>query len=231
MKNQGPKPSQSNWVGILLIVLGLLFFLDSFNILNFGHFIADWWPLILILIGFSKLSGFNKTGGVILLLIGFVFLTANLGIIRWGNVFRFWPLILIIIGISIIFRSRNLHHWGISNDHETSADFLRSSAIFGGVDRKVVSQNFQGGNITSLFGGFDLDLRQAKISPEGCILNLTSIFGGIDILVPPDCQVSVTGTPIFGGIDNAQTYAATQENGVKMNCNCTVLFGGIEIRS
>lgn len=157
MKNLYSKPSQRNWLGIVLVALGLLFFLDSFRILNFGLLIVNWWPLILITIGFSKLSGYNKIGGAILLLIGFVFLTANLGNIHWENVFRFWPLILIIIGISIIFKSRTHHHWGMFNHGKTSADFLKSSAIFCGVDQKVVSQNFLGGNITSIFGGFYLD--------------------------------------------------------------------------
>lgn len=43
------------WTGILLIGLGVLFLLDSAGVMEFGHTIRKFWPVILILIGVSIL--------------------------------------------------------------------------------------------------------------------------------------------------------------------------------
>ena len=54
----------------------------------------------------------------------------------------------------------------------------------------------------ALFGGVELDMRHAKISTEGCKIHATALFGGVEIIVPDDWNVIITGTPIFGGIEN-----------------------------
>ncbi|MGD9129600.1 MAG: PspC domain-containing protein [Candidatus Woesebacteria bacterium] len=41
------KKKKKNWLGLILIVLGLFFLLDSFNLINFGQL----WPLPIIAIG------------------------------------------------------------------------------------------------------------------------------------------------------------------------------------
>ena len=37
--------------GLILILFGLLFMLDNFNMMDFGDFISTFWPVILIIIG------------------------------------------------------------------------------------------------------------------------------------------------------------------------------------
>ncbi|MEO8167126.1 MAG: DUF5668 domain-containing protein [bacterium] len=39
------------WVGILLIVVGLMFLLDSFGVITFHNLIHHYWPVLLILTG------------------------------------------------------------------------------------------------------------------------------------------------------------------------------------
>ncbi len=39
------------WFGILLIIFGIGFLLEQFNIINFSMILSTWWPLILIIIG------------------------------------------------------------------------------------------------------------------------------------------------------------------------------------
>jgi lia operon protein LiaF len=41
--------------GIILVGLGILFLLDTLDIASFGHLIATWWPLILVIIGINIL--------------------------------------------------------------------------------------------------------------------------------------------------------------------------------
>ena len=41
---------------------------------------------------------------------------------------------------------------------------LNENAIFGGVEKRVNSKEFRGGQLQSLFGGIELDLRDADIA-------------------------------------------------------------------
>lgn len=231
MTAQLERSSSSAWVGILLIIIGFLFLMETLDIMNLGPLFADWWPLVLIAVGLLKLKGDDKTGGAIIFLVGAAFLSATLDIINWGSILRLWPLILVVIGLSIIMRARGRTLWGVTSSGATSADFVKSSVIFGGVNRTVTSENFKGGDVMALFGGVELDLRQAKLSPEGCQLNITAMFGGVEVTVPPDWQISVSGTPILGGIENKTTWTGSEKNGKPVHCRCTVTFGGVEIKN
>ena len=231
MESHGNRYSQRNWVGIILIIIGGLFILDTFDIMNFGHAFSTWWPLILIVIGILKIKGSEKSSGIILLIIGSVFLLSTLDVIYWSSVWRFWPLILVFIGLSMLLRgSQRSNFWKMRTTGQASDNFIRASAIFGGNEQKVVSTNYRGGDIMSLFGGVELDLRQAQISPEGCTLHVTSLFGGVEILVPPNWDVLISGIPIFGGIESRNTVENAEIKKEKVHIKCTVAFGGIEIK-
>jgi lia operon protein LiaF len=43
--------------GLIFIALGTIMLLDRFNYLDFnlGHFLATWWPMILIIIGLGMI--------------------------------------------------------------------------------------------------------------------------------------------------------------------------------
>ncbi|MEE9189843.1 MAG: DUF5668 domain-containing protein [Candidatus Neomarinimicrobiota bacterium] len=223
--------SQRNWVGFLLILMGVLFILETFDFLDFGYTFARWWPLILIVIGFLKLKGREKAWGAIMLGVGVAFLLANLEFIDWGDIWRLWPLVLILIGLSMVMRSRRQSRfWRLRAKGETSDDFMRASAIFGGNEQRVVSNDFKGGDIMALFGGVELDLRQAKVSSKECTLNLTALFGGIEILVPPNWDLVVRGTPIFGGIESRESMVDSSEKLNRVVFRCTVAFGSVEIK-
>ena len=43
--------------------------------------------------------------------------------------------------------------------------------IFSGLKTNNLSQDFKGGSITAIFGGSDVDLRNAKLSDQGHIWN------------------------------------------------------------
>ncbi|NOZ75571.1 MAG: cell wall-active antibiotics response protein [FCB group bacterium] len=223
--------TSQNVVAIILIALGALFLLQSFDLLNFGHALASWWPVILLLVGFSKIKGSDKRAGTVIFALGIIFLSGTLDIINWISIFRFWPLILVFIGFSMLYKHRQggPRHF-FSQSTATGDDFVTANAIFGHIDHAISSANFKGGDILALFGGVTVDLRNATLSPEGCVLNCTSLFGGIDVYVPDNVSVRVTGTPIFGGIDNkVSTITSTEEKTSEIVLRCTVAFGGIDI--
>lgn len=223
------KHSQNSWVGLVLILIGALFLLDTFTTINFGGVISNWWPAIFIIIGLIKLKGQDRGAGLIFILIGILFLLTTHNVIEWSSIWKFWPLILIFIGLSMIFKGRR-SNWKMTNDSTVGNDFIHSNAVFGGAEHTITSQNFKGGEAMALFGGVDLDLRGAKISEDGCKINVTALFGSVEIIVPDDWNVIITGTPIFGGIESKSRRKPDADNDKDIHIHCTVVFGGVEIK-
>lgn len=223
------KNNQSNWVGITLIIVGFLFILDTFNIMEFGGIISDWWPAIFVIIGLIKLKGQDRGSGLVFILIGTLLLLTIHDVVEWNSIWRLWPVILIFIGLSMIFKGRRTN-WKMSNETTSGDDYIHSNAVFGGSEHTVTSQNFRGGETMALFGGVELDMRQANISTEGCKIHATALFGGVEIIVPDDWNVILTGTPIFGGIDSKSRRKSSASSNKDIYIHCTVAFGGVEIK-
>ena len=66
---------------------------------------------------------------------------------------------------------------------------------------RPTNEKVTGATATAIFGGVDLDLRNAIID-EDIVITSTAIFGGIDIFLPSNVNVKVSSLPIFGGVDD-----------------------------
>src|SRR5699024_5694476 len=123
-----------------------------------------WWPLIIISIGVLQLFNRSNSSPVVnlmIILIGTLFLLNN-----WldVNFIAFiWPLILIFIGLTIIFARRK--HKKVLN----SNDSVEAFSIFSGTNLHSQSENFRGGNVETIFGGVEIDLRDIVISEGDAI--------------------------------------------------------------
>lgn len=111
------------------------------------------------------------------------------------------------------------------------ADRVNIDAIFSGVNRKLMTKNFEGGKITTAFGGVDLDLTSADFN--GVItIQIDIIFGGVKMIVPPHWDIRTEVTNIAAGIEDKRYF---REGGVDPNkvvvLKGTILFGGLEIKS
>jgi hypothetical protein len=80
-----------------------------------------------------------------------------------------------------------------------------------------------------LFGGTEIDLRNAKPAP-GAELDVFVAFGGAEIKVPEGWQVVTHGMPIFGGCENVTTTEPIREDAPTLDVNATVIFGGLEVK-
>ena len=80
-------------VGFVLIALGILFTLDTFDIIDAGS-IIDYWPLVLIIPGVSSLVWPRKHAdrfwGAVLVAVGTLLLLRNLGFF-WFRFRHLWP--------------------------------------------------------------------------------------------------------------------------------------------
>jgi predicted membrane protein len=192
--------------------------------------------------------------GLLIILIGVLFLLGNLGKLDIGEVFStYWPLILVFIGlwhlIAHEFRSAG---FGVillliggffmlvifkprfklfqEKAPEIKEKDLDAFIIFSGINRRFTTPEFRGGKATALFGGIDLDFTQAGLADNKATIELTAIFGGIEVLVPNDWEVVVDSSSIFGGVEDKHKAVPPAETKATLFVRATAMFGGIEVK-
>jgi hypothetical protein len=219
-------------VGLLVVAMGVLFLLDNLGFLNFRHALS-FWPLAFIVGGASLMvSDERRNGrvtGPILIGVGIVMLLQRMGFVElsWRIV---WPLLLIAAGALIVYRTLGGGRGRVDIDKEGAADgsVIDITAILGGVERRITTPDFRGGEVTALLGGCELDLRTSNILKEA-VLNVFAVWGGITIKVPADWTVVLNGTPVMGGF--SQKTAPAPDNAKRLIVTGYAVMGGVDVRN
>jgi len=107
---------------------------------------------------------------------------------------------------------------------------LSALAIFGGSERRATSQAFRSADLTAVFGGTSLDLRDAVV-PDGetATITATALFGGVEIIVPRDWNVELDVLPILGGASDDRTRSERTHEGVDLVVTGFAAFGGVAV--
>ncbi len=240
MKKPGRNPETSSrfLIGILLIVAGLILIIKKSSVLPepLDYFIDDIifsWQMLLIAIGVITLAGSdNKTPGIVLISVGGFFLIPELFTDFFRSFNFFWPALFIVVGVVLLMNSKRivkkLDYSGVNR-----ADYIDNVNIFSGAERQVVTDNFMGGKITSIFGGGEIDLTRSSLSPGDNVIEITCIFGGTTIIVPDNWNVILDVTPILGGFSDSRKLRGDviRDNTRSLVIRGTVIFGGGEIKS
>lgn len=116
--------------------------------------------------------------------------------------------------------------------YETAGDMdkIVCSAVFSGRDIRVDNSYFNGADLSALFGGIDMNLKNALVK-KNVTIDVRAVFGGIDIIMPADVRVVVDVTPILGGVENGtRAPLGADENTPTVFIKGTCLFGGVEIK-
>ncbi len=223
-------------LGIVLMFLGLFLIADMADIIpwRLRDFLFTWQAL-LILLGLVLISSKEKKGtGVILIAIGSFFLLPRIVHVPYYWRSLFWPSLLIILGLIVIFSS--LRHEGrgsIFGEHKKKAsgeDWLDDVTVFGGGDRVVTSQQFQGGRITHIFGGSKIDFTRAKLARGHHYLELVLIFGGTKLIIPEGWNVRIEVTSVFGGFSDKRIKSiVVSDPESSLHITGVNVFGGGEI--
>lgn len=223
-----------SFAGILVVLLGVGFLLQ-----NLTDFEIDWgvvWPVILIVLGVVNLPS-SRWLGALLVVVGAVFLVDNLDVID-VDIGDFWPVVLVVVGLLILFggrarwRRREQRPSGSANassaDEAGSDDVLDASALFGSVERQVVSRAFRGGKVSATFGSAEIDLRGAALADGGATLHVEAVFGSAELLAPADWAVNVQASEMFGSVEVKRQQPASPAGTLTLTGSCT--FGSITVR-
>lgn len=100
--------------------------------------------------------------------------------------------------------------------------------VFSGINRKGVWIPPKQLKIITVFGGAEIDFRQAQFG-EITYVTIGCCFGGVEIIVPPGFNVVSNATAIFGGIDNPSD-TPTDPNSPTIVIEGLVIFGGVSVK-
>lgn len=221
-------------IGVILVIAGL--FLVIRNTGFFPEFIDNVifsWPMLLVAIGLvMTLGGTEKTAGVIVMAVGGFFMIPMIFRETFHMYNMFWPSIFIIVGVIFIVSKRR--GWAsVSSKGMIGDDYIDYVNVFSGGERQIVSQNFRGGKISAVFGGIELDLTKAKLSPGVSVLEIACVFGGATIIVPDDWYVTIEVTPVLGGFSDSRKLmpGRTIDSSKHLLLKGAVVFGGGEVKS
>ncbi|HDZ41870.1 MAG TPA: hypothetical protein ENH59_09380 [Bacteroidetes bacterium] len=220
-------------IGLVLILLGFMLVIRNTGLMP-GYFedIIFSWQMLLIAIGFIMLLGTgNKMPGLIVMAVGGFFILPEVFDIPFRTYRLFWPAILIIIGVIVLTNTRWFSKERWHSGSTSSSDIIDMVNIFGGGERRFMSQNFRGGKITCIFGGGEIDLTRARLAEGTHELEIACIFGGISLIVPPEWNIIIDVTPVLGGFsDSRKTSGSAIDMSKTLVIKGAVVFGGGEIK-
>ncbi len=225
-------------LGILLVAVGAVLIAVNLNLLSYelSHVLISF-PMLLIVLGIFNIVRKSYTPGYILVAIGLFFLTPRILDVPEDFYRNFWPAVLILIGVLfLLHRNRTSHHHFKWTENEVTSnsnnDYIDETAIFGGRNFSLVSDHFNGGRITSIFGGSKINLLNCTPT-SGCTLDVENIFGGTKLIIPEDWNIKMEATSIFGGFEDKRPGSSLSkiDPSKTMIIKGTCIFGGGEITS
>ncbi len=106
-----------------------------------------------------------------------------------------------------------------------------AKVVFSGLQRRgdwVVPQHYR---IKAVFGGADLDLRDATLESAEVEIDIKAVFGGVNIVVPPDIRVAVDGDGVFGAFNDDTTRGPQPGPGAPVvRVTGKAVFGGVNVQ-
>jgi predicted membrane protein len=239
--------------GVIVIMLGT--FLLFRNLGYISGDVSRWvfsWQSLLIALGaiflFDRKTD-NKNAGLILVLVGGVFLLSKIMDIDLGRILI--PALLIVVGIILFVRASTKGRskvsangsdgWKFYDDKKQpfekttldGAGCVRQEYLFNGFQEKWRYGKLKNVEIDAVFSGVELDFSQAELAEDvkaAAHIKVSSVFSGVNLYVPDDWNIVLQKTGVFGGFTDKrpQNIPVNKEKTVILELDA--VFGGGEIR-
>ncbi len=155
--------------------------------------------------------------GVILVVLGLLFLLDNLGVADFGDVVAtWWPLLLVGLGLWMLVGNRGRSS---STRPVAPSETLRDATVLG--DEEVVetrvlgslkirldSPSFKKGSLHSTFGDVEVDLTGLKPANRDARLALTAVLGDVRVRIPRGLPVYLVARSNLGGVQVGSQHTA-----------------------
>jgi len=103
-------------------------------------------------------------------------------------------------------------------------------AVFGGATRRgqwVVPSDY---NVKAVFGGVELDLREALLEAHEIRIEIKAVFGGVEVVLPDDIIAVVDGMGIFGGFADEASARQPPSGSPVVRIGGKAVFGGVNVK-
>lgn len=216
--------------GVTIVALGGILLLRNLEIIKFNSWNVFWgtvWAAGLVLAGLVTIVSSRKlltrAWGLLLMAAGVSIGLNAYGVIDVSIWKLFWPVILIAVGLMMVFSIGSANR---KRAEKSGTDDNEKVAIFYG-EQSRVRGDYTGGSATAIFGGVDLDLRQANIK-DGAIIDVFTFCGGININLPDDVIVKNEVRGVLGGSDDKTMSKPSAKKTIYLKGEC--VLGGLEIK-
>jgi hypothetical protein len=240
-------------LGSLMIVFGVLLTLDRMELIDAARTLR-FWPVVLIALGswlvFERGPSGRSFSGYALIIFGCLLLLNSLGIARVRFWELFWPALIILVGARLVMQTSGFRvpRPGLHTSAAGQSDGASSAAkegtvnmfsVMGSHQRASTDKPFRGGEVTTIVGGTQLDLRQAEIAPgDEAVVSVFVFMGGHEVWVPPGWTVVNDVMPVLGGVEDKRlppvvNQAAAVVNGPapRLVIRGVVALGGLAIKN
>ncbi|MFB6105436.1 MAG: hypothetical protein ABEJ70_00545 [Halobacteriaceae archaeon] len=212
--------------GALVVLLGVLLLLRTTGVYD-GTGLLVYVPSLFVLLGLYNLvrSGFrNVVGPTVLVLVAGAWQLVALDYLSWGEVGQFWPVFVILGGLAVLLGPLRRRR-----PPGTSEGVVTGFGLFGGVERRVTARAFEGADLLAVFGGVELDLRDAEVAERPAHVTATALFGGVEVIAPREWNVRMEVFPIFGGAEDERARSERTHEEVDLVVSGFVAFGGVSV--
>jgi hypothetical protein len=200
--------------------------LDAANVLDAGAIIDQWWPVAVIALAVIAAATERRLslGPAALFVIGVLLLVDQLDLVQVDAIL--WPIVAVLAGVWLL-----LNRTRRGTSREQVAERQDVVALLGASESKNRSDHFRHANVSAVFGGATLDMRDAHLDP-GASVDALAVFGGVDVVVPEGWRVSMSGLPIFGGYeDKTHGDRALSPDAPVLKVGATAIFGGVTVKN
>ncbi|MET0552737.1 MAG: LiaF domain-containing protein [Vicinamibacteria bacterium] len=221
-------PTGRLFLGLAVMLFGLALALDNFGLFRL-RFLVDFWPVVVIAIGATRLARSARRGGppdgLVMTCVGVLLLLMTLDVLRFKQAFA---LFLFALGGAMVLRAVRR---GPGNETGTvGTERLDAFALLGGVQRVSRSADFRGGNASATLGGCEIDLRQASIlDGETAVLDAMTFMGGVEVRVPEDWTVETRGIAVLGAFEDKTRRPLDDRK--KLVVTGFAVMGGVEVKN
>jgi predicted membrane protein len=199
------------------------------------------WPMLLFVAGILYVCRGRLILGVILAVTGKFLLFSKADDVYLYDIHgqflsTYWPIFIIVLGIfiflSIIMTPRLFTYNGSGKDSYTGNrdGKINYQSTFSGTEQVILDPIFKGGNIETLFGGINLDLRRTSLAEGDTFLNVQTTFGGIEIKAPDNWDIEIHSSTFAGGVNDSRMKNNDKDKSRKLIIIAKCTFGGIEIK-
>jgi predicted membrane protein len=200
----------------------------------------------------------NFFWGIILILLGALFLLQNLDYLDFGDVIaRYWPVFIILLGIQLLWRYRQKPYRVTDNLGDQKFDAAGShrtdrsdqpgpnytiNNVMGDIRQNFDDHDIQQFFSSNVMGNTFLNFSNARFQ-ESAFMKINSVFGDVDIRIPDNLILEIKSNFIAGSSQIFDTY----ESGIfknsyfksptgddkkkKLTIEISIVFGDILIRN